>query len=131
MTSVCNILSRKPPLLPIERAGNSMLIAGDGGIAMAKTRQGSGPPMSQNPPEVEDGTVIELPLRPRPRKSRPSGPPRFRIFIIDSGWNSVARKVLRHNFALVPPIAQGRPNLSLEQEEIARFDPSPPVPDWS
>ena len=69
---------------------------------MAKTRSGPRPPMPQNnPPSVNEGAVIELPVRARPRKSRPSGPPRFRIFIIDSGWNSVARRVLRHNFALV------------------------------
>ena len=35
---------------------------------------------------TEKGKVIELPVRPRPRKSRPSGPPRCHIFIIDSGW---------------------------------------------
>jgi hypothetical protein len=57
--------------------------------------------MLQGPAAAEEGTVIELPVRPRWRKPKPSGPPRFRIYIIDSGWNSVARRVLRHNFALV------------------------------
>jgi len=51
------------------------------------------------------GMVVELPARPRkaaqPRKYAPLAAPRFRIFIIDSGWNSVARRVLRHNFALI------------------------------
>jgi len=59
---------------------------------MAKTGPGSGSPKSQHGAAIEEGTVIELPVRGRPRKSRPSGPPRFRIFIIDSGWNSVARR---------------------------------------
>jgi hypothetical protein len=49
--------------------------------------------------------VIELPARPRKagrrRKYKPPADPRFRIFIIDSGWNSVVRRVLRHNFALI------------------------------
>lgn len=49
--------------------------------------------------------VIELPARVRkggrPQKYKPPAYPRFRIFIIDSGWNSVARRVLRHNFALI------------------------------
>jgi hypothetical protein len=48
--------------------------------------------------------VIELPARPRKaarRKYKPPADPRFRIFIIDSGWNAVARRVLRHNFALI------------------------------
>jgi len=50
------------------------------------------------------GMVIELPARPRKaarRKYKPPADPRFRIFIIDSGWNAVARRVLRHNFALI------------------------------
>jgi hypothetical protein len=49
--------------------------------------------------------VVELPARPRksarPRKYKPPSAPRFRIFIIDSGWNTVARRVLCHNFALI------------------------------
>jgi hypothetical protein len=49
--------------------------------------------------------IIELPARPpkvlRQRKYKPPPAPRFRIFIIDSGWNLVARRVLRHNFALI------------------------------
>jgi hypothetical protein len=51
------------------------------------------------------GVVIDLPAYPRralrQRKYKPPAAPRFRIFIIDSGWNSVARRVLRHNFALI------------------------------
>ncbi len=51
------------------------------------------------------GMIIELPARPpkvlRQRKYKPPPAPRFRIFIIDSGWNLVARRVLRHNFALI------------------------------
>jgi hypothetical protein len=57
--------------------------------------------ISQHPATAGDSNVIELPARPPPRKRKPSGPPRFRIFIIDSGWNTVARRVLRHNFALI------------------------------
>jgi hypothetical protein len=49
--------------------------------------------------------VLQPPARPgraaRWRKYKPPVAPRFRIFIIDSGWNSVARRVLRHNFALI------------------------------
>ena len=43
--------------------------------------------VSQDQSATEGGTVIELPVRTRLHKSRQSGPPRFRIFIIDSGWN--------------------------------------------
>lgn len=66
------------------------------------------PPTSPTPAEEADaaGMVIELlPGRPRKvarlRKYKPPAAPRFRIFIIDSGWNTVARRVLRHNFALL------------------------------
>lgn len=88
---------------------------------MAKTGPGSGPPMSQEGAAIEEGTVIELPVRARPRKSRPSGPPRFRIFIIDSGWNSVARRVLRHNFALVRRLHREDPIYLLSRKRSRDF----------
>jgi hypothetical protein len=50
-------------------------------------------------------TILDLPVRlgkaSRLRKYKPPTAPRFRILIIDSGWNSIARRVLRHNFALI------------------------------
>ena len=88
---------------------------------MAKTGQESGPPMSQHGAAIEEGTVNELPVRGRPRKSRPSGPPRFRIFIIDSGWNSVARRVLRHNFALVRRLHRDDPIYLLSRKRSRDF----------
>jgi hypothetical protein len=88
---------------------------------MAKTGPGSGSPKSQHGAAIEEGTVIELPVRGRPRKSRPSGPPRFRIFIIDSGWNSVARRVLRHNFALVRRLHREDPIYLLSRKRSRDF----------
>jgi hypothetical protein len=67
---------------------------------MAKARPRS---ISQDRTTTEKGTVIELPVRPRPRKSRPSGPQRCHIFIIDSGWNSVARRGASPQFRAGPP----------------------------
>jgi hypothetical protein len=61
-------------------------------------------PESASGESAAAGMVIELPARPRKaarRKYKPRDDPRFRIFIIDSGWNAVARRVLRHNFALI------------------------------
>ena len=107
------------PLLPIENAGGFALIARTEALAMAKTRPGSR--MSQDQAATEEGTVIELPVRARPRKSRPSGPPRFRIFIIDSGWNSVARRVLRHNFALVRRLHKEDPIYLLSRKKSRDF----------
>jgi hypothetical protein len=80
---------------------------------------------SQEATLIEEGTVIELPARvrkaPRPRKYKPSGTPRFRIFIIDSGWNSVARRVLRHNFALIRRLHKEDPIYLLSRKKSAEF----------
>jgi hypothetical protein len=66
--------------------------------------------VSQDQPAMED-----------PRKSKSSGPPRFRIFIIDSGWNSVARRVLRHNFALVHRLHKEDPIYLLSRKKSRDF----------
>jgi hypothetical protein len=34
-------------------------------------------------------------------QTRPASDPRFRIFVIDTGWNSVARRVLHENLGLI------------------------------
>ena len=77
--------------------------------------------VSQDQPATEEATVIELPVCTRPRKSKSSGPPRFRIFIIDSGWNSVARRVLRHNFALVRRLHKEDPIYLLSRKRSRDF----------
>jgi len=89
------------------------------------------PPAAQEPLEArfplegpappEEGTVIELPVRARRRKSKPSRPPRFHIFIIDSGWNVVARRVLRHNFALVRRLHKEDPIYLLSRKRSRDF----------
>src|SRR5271166_4456353 len=77
--------------------------------------------VSQDRPATEEGTVIELPVRTRPRKPKSSGPPRFRIFIIDSGWNSVARRVLRHNFALIHRLHKEDPIYLLSRKKSSEL----------
>jgi hypothetical protein len=68
-----------------------------------------------------DSTVIELPARARPRKRKPPGPPRFRIFIIDSGWNTVVRRALRHNFALIRRLHKEDPIYLLSRKKSRDF----------
>jgi len=49
--------------------------------------------------------------------------PRFRIFIVDCGWNSPARRVLLDNFALIRELQQDDPIYVLSREksiELAR-----------
>jgi hypothetical protein len=78
-------------------------------------------PISQDAATTGDTTVIELPARPRPRKRKPSGPQRFRIFIIDSGWNTVVRRVLRHNFALIRRLHKEDPRYLLSRKKSRDF----------
>src|SRR5262249_52811595 len=52
------------------------------------------------------------------------GPPsasRFRIFIIDSGWNSTAHKVLIENFALIRNLQKDDPIYVLSQGQSIEF----------
>ncbi|MGD0106153.1 MAG: hypothetical protein ABSC06_19250 [Rhodopila sp.] len=43
-------------------------------------------------------------------------PPRFRIFIVDSGWNSAARRVLHQNFHLLRELQRETPIYFLGRE---------------
>ena len=47
--------------------------------------------------------------------------PRFRIFIIDSGWNSVAGKVLRDNLGLFNDLTPDHPTYLLDRETSVRL----------
>ena len=47
--------------------------------------------------------------------------PRFRIFIIDSGWNSVGHKVLQENFALIRDLQKEDPIYVLSREQSLEF----------
>ncbi len=47
--------------------------------------------------------------------------PRFRIFIVDSGWNSAARQVLRDNFALIRDLQKDDPIYVLSRENSIDF----------
>ena len=47
--------------------------------------------------------------------------PRFRIFIMDSGWNSVAHKVLQENFPLIRDLQKEDPIYVLSREQSIEF----------
>jgi len=69
--------------------------------------------------------VRELPARPRKavriRKYKPPAAPRFRICIIDSGWNAVARRALRHNFSLIRRLHKEELLYLLSRKKSAEF----------
>lgn len=62
------------------------------------------------------------PAEPTPRRVTSQEPeasrkaPRFRIFIVDSGWNSAARKVLHQNFHLIRELQPESPIYFLGRE---------------
>ena len=123
--------ARKDAALP---AADSLTEAGDDrdGMVIAVPRGTqelpASRPITQDAATAGDSTVIELPARPRPRKKKPSGPPRFRIFIIDSGWNTVVRRALRHNFALIRRLHKEDPIYLLSRKK-SRFHSSSLVAD--
>jgi hypothetical protein len=108
----------RPPRRPRVRAGASSKRAlvtenlrpppETGGDPVVVEPTASGTPLNPQSTARETAATemgLQPPARPgrvaRLRKYKPPVAPRFRIFIIDSGWNSVARRVLRHNFALI------------------------------
>ena len=46
---------------------------------------------------------------------------RFRIFIIDSGWNSPAHKVLQENFGLIRELQKDDPIYVLSKDQSIEF----------
>ena len=51
----------------------------------------------------------------------PSAASRFRIFIVDSGWNSAARRVLHENFGLIRDLQKDDPIYVLSREKSVEF----------
>jgi hypothetical protein len=80
---------------------------------------------SANPGELPEGVAAQLPAETQPtaiqRNGEPSGASRFRIFIVDSGWNSPARRVLHENFALIRDLQQDDPIYVLDREKSVEF----------
>jgi hypothetical protein len=56
-----------------------------------------------------------------PIADEPRDGPRFQIFVIDSGWQSPARKVLHENFAMLAAVQQGEPIYVLSKEKSIAF----------
>ena len=55
------------------------------------------------------------------RNGESSSTSRFRIFIVDSGWNSAARRVLHENFALIRDLQKDDPIYVLDREKSVEF----------
>ena len=94
---------------------------------MAKTSRGAGSSRrSADPPakttaSQEGGDIQQPGQAPSPGSAKPSSAPRFRIFIVDCGWNSAARRVLLDNFALIRELQKDDPIYVLSRERSIEF----------
>src|SRR5215470_2911981 len=64
-----------------------------------------------------DGQGIEI----SPTTQDSIDAPRFRIFIVDAGWNSAAHRVLVENFALIRGLHKDDPIYVLSREQSIEF----------
>jgi len=94
---------------------------------MARAPRGSG---SSQQPRAEARTPRETaagsgsskaPARTLDARRTEAAAPRFRIFIIDSGWNSPAHKVLQENFGLIRDLQKDDPIYVLSREQSIEF----------
>src|SRR3984893_11347722 len=73
----------------------------------------------------QEGNVIEPRTQtgqaPRRETDEPSAAARFHIFIVDSGWNSPAHRVLVENFALIRNLQKDDPIYVLSLEQSIAF----------
>ena len=100
---------------------------------MARAPRGSGSSQrpraeARAPRETAAGSAsYEAPTRTLDSRPSEAAVPRFRIFIIDSGWNSPAHKVLQENFGLIRDLQKA--DLRPQQGAVDRVHPSPPGAD--
>jgi len=95
---------------------------------MPRAPRGSGP---SRRPAAKAGTPLATTAPKRtpevrsnhiPSETEDSPPqPRFRIFIVDCGWNSAARRVLVENFALLRELQKDDPIYVLGKEKSIEF----------
>jgi len=74
---------------------------------------------------VREAGVSDPPIQAVPApisgNEKPPAASRFRIFIVDSGWNSAARRVLLENFALIRDLQKEDPIYVLNRERSIEF----------
>jgi hypothetical protein len=79
---------------------------------------------SEGPRELQEGVVArpldQTEVTSAQKDGEPSGS-RFRIFIVDSGWNSPARRVLHENFSLIRDLQKDDPIYVLNREKSVEF----------
>ena len=76
---------------------------------------------TRTPSETVGSRSPEAPARTLDARRTEAAAPRFRIFIIDSGWNSPAHKVLQENFGLIRDLQKDDPIYVLNREQSIEF----------
>ena len=76
---------------------------------------------ARTPRETAGLRSSEAPARTLDARRTEAAAPRFRIFIIDSGWNSPAHKVLQENFGLIRDLQKDDPIYVLSREQSIEF----------
>jgi hypothetical protein len=91
--------------------------------ARAPRRQGvrASRPKESAAPQGGDAARPAAGQAPSPDGEEPPSAPRFRIFIVDSGWNSPAHRVLVENFALIRNLQKDDPIYVLSREQSIAF----------
>jgi hypothetical protein len=76
----------------------------------------------------QEGDVIQSSIRtgqaPSPETDEPPAAVRFHIFIVDSGWNSPAHRVLVENFELIRNLQNDDPIYVLSRDQSIAFQRS-------
>ena len=84
-------------------------------------RETAGSGSSEAPVRALDARRNEVPAASVSQEEGVATAPRFRIFILDAGWNSVAHKVLVENFALIRGLQKDDPIYVLSREQSIEF----------
>lgn len=93
---------------------------------MPRSPRGSGPSRrpraaASAPRDTAAARPTEAPARAFDARNTEVAAPRFRIFIINSGWNSAAHQVLQENFGLIRALQREDPIYILSKDQSIEF----------
>ena len=83
----------------------------------ARSEAAAPAPAHATPTAAEENPTLASASQLSPETDEPSAAARFHIFIVDSGWNSAAHRVLVENFALLRNLQKDDPIYVLSREQ--------------
>jgi hypothetical protein len=111
-----SLSSAEPPRLRRARAG-----AESGAPLLTTENSTLAPEAGDAPTTVEPAALPATGALAIHENGNSSATSRFRIFIVDSGWSSAARRVLHENFALIRDLQKDDPIYVLSREKSIEF----------